>query len=69
MINVKKADDLFVCGQYIYFFSKKNIDRYNIKDNSVKKTSFNEFIKKMLVFDNQFFYWRTIVEGSSEFKY
>jgi hypothetical protein len=59
MKNVKKADDIFVCGQCIYFIHKKIIEKYNIKDNSTEIVSFTESINKMLVFDNTFFYWRT----------
>lgn len=42
------------------------IDKYCILDNSHEKVPINENIYKMLSFENNFFYWRTVLGGFND---
>jgi len=66
MPNVQKALDTVVCDHYIYFLfsdTKVYLDRYNIKDNSYERQYLNENLKDLMVFENNYFYWRSIMGG------
>ena len=69
MENVKLAQDIFVSNGFIYFVHKKSVDKYCIADNSHQKVNVNENMYKMLVFENKYYYWRTVLGGFNDNRY
>lgn len=69
MENVKVAQDIFVSGGYIHFVHKKSVDKYCIADNSHQKVMINENMYKLVIFENKFYYWRTLLGGFNSNRY
>ena len=65
MLDVRKAE-IYVCDNYVYFVHKESIEKFDYFENKYETVATNEVLKKVLVFNNKYFYYRSIVEGSGD---
>jgi len=76
--DVSTATEVYMSGSYLYLVYKGDktvkdckpmIVRYNIEDNSFSKTLISESVTRLKCFDNEYFYWRTVLGGHNDNRY
>ena len=67
--DIRESIDTWVDGRYIYLLFKKEIIKYSIDNNNFQTMNSTEGLSKMLAFENQSYYWRTVLGGTNDSRY